>query len=73
MAYTMDTTLGDLLKDPKVAGILNQYVPGIATNPMVAMVQGMSLNAIVSMPQAAQLGFTKEKAEAILAEANKVA
>jgi hypothetical protein len=69
----MDTTLGELLKNPKVADILNQYVPGIATNPMVAMVQGMSLNTIVSMPQAAQLGFTKDKAEAIIAEANKVA
>jgi hypothetical protein len=73
MAYTLDTTLGELLKNPQVAGILNQYVPGIATNPMVAMVQGMSLNMIVSMPQAAQLGFTKDKAEAIIAEANKVA
>jgi len=72
MAYTMDTTLGELLKNPQVAGILNQYVPGISTNPMVAMVQGMSLNAIVSMPQAAQLGFTKDKAEAIIAEANKL-
>lgn len=72
MAYTMDTTLGELLKDPRVAGVLNQYVPGIATNPMTAMVQGMSLNMIVSMPQAAQLGFTKEKAEAIIAEANKL-
>jgi hypothetical protein len=68
----MDTTLGELLKNPRVAGILNQYVPGIATNPMVAMVQGMSLNAIVSMPQAAQLGFTKDKAEAIINEANKL-
>lgn len=72
MTYTMDTTLGELLKNPQVAGILNQYVPGISTNPMVAMVQGMSLNMIVGMPQAAQLGFTKEKAEAILAEANKL-
>jgi hypothetical protein len=60
MKYTMDSTLGDLLKDPRVVGVLNQYLPGVATNPMVAMVQ------------AAQLGFTKEKAEAILVEANKV-
>ena len=72
MAYTMNTTLGDLLKDPRVAGVLDQYLPGIATNPMVAMIQGMTLNQIVAMPQAAQLGFTKEKAEAILVEANKV-
>ena len=72
MAYTMNTTLGDLLKDPRVAGVLDQYLPGIATNPMVAMIQGMTLNQIVAMPQAAQLGVTKEKAEAILVEANKV-
>jgi hypothetical protein len=72
MKYTMDSTLGDLLKDPRVVGVLNQYLPGVATNPMAAMVQGMSLNQIVAMPQAAQLGFTKEKAEAILVEANKV-
>ena len=73
MAYTMNSTLGDLLKDPRVVTVLNQYLPGISTNPMVAMIQGMTLNQIVAMPQAAQLGFTKEKAEAILAEANKIA
>ena len=72
MAYTMNTTLGELLKNPQLANILDQYVPGIASNPMVGMVQGMSLNMIVSMPQAAQLGFTKDKAEAIIAEANKL-
>lgn len=73
MKYTMNSTLADLLKDPRVAGVLNQYLPGVSTNPMVAMIQGMTLNQIVAMPQAAQLGFTKEKAEAILAEANKLA
>jgi hypothetical protein len=40
---------------------------------MVAMVRGMSLNMLLSMPQAAQLGLTKEKAEAMLAEVNKLA
>jgi hypothetical protein len=31
----------------------------------------MTLNQLLSMPQAAQFGLTKEKAEAILAEINK--
>ena len=73
MAYTMNTTLGELLKNPQVAKILDQHIPGISSNPMVAMVQGMSMNMIVGMPQAAQLGFTKDTAEAIIAEANKLA
>jgi hypothetical protein len=38
---------------------------------MVGMVRGMTLNMILSMPQAAQLGLTKDKVEAILAQINK--
>ncbi len=73
MAYTMDTTLGDLLNDPRVKPVLEQYLPGISTHPMVVMATGMSLNAIVNFPQAQQLGLTREKAEAILAEVNRAA
>jgi hypothetical protein len=71
MAITLDTTLGALLDDPKAKAVLDQYMPGISSNPMVAMARGMSLKMILAMPQAAQFGFTKEKAEAILAEINK--
>lgn len=72
MAFTLDTTLGQLLDNPQAKAVLEQQLPGISTNPMVAMARGMSLNMIVSMPQAAQVGLTKEKAEAILVEVNKV-
>jgi hypothetical protein len=34
------------------------------------MARGMSLNMLLAMPQAAQLGITKEKVEGILAEVN---
>ena len=71
MAFTLDTTLGELLKDPQAKAVLDKQMPGIADNPMVAMVQGMSLNMILSMPQAAQLGITKEKVNAVLVEINK--
>jgi hypothetical protein len=71
MAYTMDSTLGELLNDARVLPILEQQMPGMAANPMVAMVKGMSLNSIVAIPQAAQMGFTREKAEQMLTEVNK--
>lgn len=71
MAFTLDTTLGTILDDPQARAVLDKYVPGISNNPIVAMGKGMSLKMILSMPQAAQFGLTKEKAEAILAEINK--
>jgi hypothetical protein len=71
MAFTMDTTVGQLLDNPQAKAVLDQHLPGVSANPMVAMARGMSLNTILAMPQAAQMGLTREKVEAVLAEANK--
>ena len=71
MALTLDTTLGELLDNPQAKGVLEQYMPGLSTNPMVGMARGMTLNMLLAMPQAAQMGLTKEKAEQMLAELNK--
>ena len=71
MAITLDTPLGTLLDNPQAKTIAEKYVPGISTNPMVPMLRGMTLNMLLSMPQAAQLGLTKEKAEGMLTEVNK--
>ena len=68
----METTLGELMKDPKVRPLIDQYLPGVADNPMVSMVDGMTLDAIVSNPMAAQFGITEDKVEAILEQANKL-
>lgn len=72
MAYTLDTTFGTLLDHPQAKAIIDKYLPGIMNNPMVGMVRGMTLNMILAMPMAAQLGLTKEKAEAMVAEVNKI-
>ena len=71
MKVTLDSTLGALLDEPKAKAVLEQYIPGISTNPMVGMVKGMTLNNLLAMPQAAQFGLTKEKVEQILVEVNK--
>jgi len=71
MAYTLDTTLGTLLDHPQAKQVLDQYLPGVSSNPMVGMLRNMTINSILAMPQAAQFGVTKEKAEMFLAEVNK--
>jgi hypothetical protein len=71
MAYTLDTTLGEILDHPQAKAVMDQYVPGASTHPMIGMARGMSLKMILALPQAAQLGLTQEKAETILAEINK--
>ena len=47
MALTLDTTLGTLLDDPQAKAVLEQYLPGITSNPLVAMAKGMTLNMIL--------------------------
>ena len=71
MAFTLDTTIGEILDNPQAKAVLDQYLPGASSNPMIAMVRGMSLNMLLTLPQAAQLGVTREKAEVVLAEINK--
>ena len=68
---TLDTTLGQILDDPQAKAVLDQYLPGVSSNPMVAMVRNMTLNMILAMPQAAQFGITKEMVEKILVDINK--
>jgi hypothetical protein len=71
MAFTLDSTLGELLDDPQAEAILDKHLPGISRNPLVAMAKNLSLKMILAMPQAAQLGLTTAKVEGILAEINK--
>jgi beta-glucosidase len=72
LAFTLDTKLSELLDHPQAKAILDKHMPGVSTNPMIAMARGMSLSSILSMPQAAQFGVTKEKVENILAEVNTI-
>ena len=70
MPYTMDTKVGEILKDAKAVEVLEKHAPGISRNPMIGMAKGMTLKAIVAMPQAKQAGLTEEMVEKVLAEIN---
>ncbi len=73
MAYTMDSTLGDLLNDPRAKAVLDKYLPGVSANPMIGMVKGTSLRLILTNPMVAQLGITQQKVQTVLDEINKLA
>ena len=70
MAYTMDTKVGDLLKDTHAVEVLEKHVPGISKNPMVSMASGMTIKTLLAMPQAKQYGVTEEKVKQVLDEIN---
>ena len=71
MAYTMDTTVGELLKDSHAVEVLEKHVPGVSKNPMIGMASGMTIKSLLAMPQAQQYGITEEKVKAVLDEINK--
>ena len=70
MAYTLDTKVGDILKDTGAVKILEKYAPGVSKNPMIGLAKGMTLKALLAMPQAKDAGVTKEMVEKVLAEIN---
>lgn len=71
MAYTLDTKVGELLKDTHAVEVLERHVPGISTNSMIGMASGMTIKSLLAMPQAQQYGVTEEKVRSILEEINK--
>lgn len=70
MAYTMDSKVGDLLKDTHAVEILEKHAPGVTKNPMLGLAKGMTLKTILSMPQAKQAGLTEDMVTKVLAEIN---
>lgn len=71
MSYTLKSKLGDLLKDAVAVKILEKSAPGITTNPMIGFARGMSLDALLALPQARQYGITKEMVLKVLDEINQ--
>jgi hypothetical protein len=67
MAYTIDSKIGDFLKDPKSLAVLGQYLQEASKSPNVDMIKGMLIKDIISLPQVKQLGVTEEMVKGGLA------
>ena len=70
MTYTLDTKVGEILKDTRAVETLDRYVPGLSTNPLLGMAEGMTLRSLLELPQAKQFGITEEMVLGVLAEIN---
>jgi hypothetical protein len=69
-AYTLETKVGEILKDTHAVEILEKYVPGVSKNPMIGFASGMTLKSLLAMPQAKDAGLTEEMVLKVLAEIN---
>jgi len=70
MAYTLDTKVGDILEDTHALEVLEKYAPGVSKNPMIGLAKGMTLKALLAMPQAKEAGITEEMVKKVLTEIN---
>jgi len=70
MPYTLDTKVGEILKDTNAVKIFEKYAPGVSKNPMIGLAKGMSLKSLLAMPQAKEAGITEEMVKKVLAEIN---
>lgn len=70
MAYTLETKVGEILKDSDAVEIFERYAPGVSKNPMLALAKGMSLKTLIAVPQAKEAGVTEEMVTKVLAEIN---
>ena len=70
MAYTLDTKVGEILKDSSAVKILEKHAPGISKNPMLGFAKGMTLKSVLAMPQAKDAGITEEMVKKVLVEIN---
>jgi hypothetical protein len=46
-AYSIDSTIGELLDNEKVCAVLDQYIPQMTDNPMIGAIKGMKLQDIL--------------------------
>lgn len=72
MAFTLNSTIGEIMDNQKARNLVDTYIPGASGNPMLGMVRNWTLNSIISMPQANSAGLTRQKAEELLAELNRM-
>ena len=65
MALSEESTLGDILDNEAAKAILDKHVPGLSSNPQIAMGRPMTLKAVAGFAQA---GINEEALRAILEE-----
>jgi hypothetical protein len=55
MAFSLDSKVKDIMKDPRACEVLDKFAPGSSKNPQMKLVGGLTLRKLASFPQAAYL------------------
>jgi hypothetical protein len=69
MAVTINSTLKDLLADPKAKAVIEKHFPGFASNPQLQMAMGMTLKQVQPFSRGA---ITDEKLKLIEEDLKKI-
>ena len=54
--FSINSKMGDLMKDPTAVAILEEYYPGMSEDKRMKMVAAMTLKALAKFPQAGEIG-----------------
>ena len=60
MAFSLDSKVKDILKNPAAAAVLDKYSPDASRNPQMKLVGGLTLRKLASFPQSAFLNPRSE-------------
>ena len=71
MTVSLESKVGEILKNKKAVEVLEKYVHGITKNPMLALAKGMTLKNVLAMPQVKQYGITQEMITKVIDEINQ--
>ena len=71
MTVSLESKVGEILKNKKAVEVLEKYVPGITKNPMLALAKGMTLKNVLAMSQVKQYGITQEMITKVIDEINQ--
>lgn len=71
MTVSLESKVGEILKNKKAVEVLEKYVTGITKNPMLALAKGMTLKNVLAMPQVKQYGITQEMITKVIDEINQ--
>ena len=55
MAFSLDSKVKDILKNPAAAAVLDKYSPDASKNPQMKLVGGLTLRKLATFPQSAFL------------------
>jgi len=55
MAFSLDSKIKEIMKDPRASEVLEKFAPGSLANPQMKLVGGLTLRKLASFPQAAYL------------------